>query len=309
MPFDAYLVTPNLQFSFDMHLSESLSVSTIVGGGYGLKNATYAELESPTYGVAPDAYRYLSSILAGVQYAPIYAKMNLNGARVVHYDVYGTARGGITLEQSVIPSGGIAVAPTVSLGIGTRFFWGDKYAIRVELRDDCVIERRKLTASTHFKQNANITVGFTMLSPVKGETIMKRPILQTLCVALALVCQTPSWAAPTTAEESASDVPEVTLKELTDEERTALFQGYDEAIKRGQKTSAADALLPILDDPELGLEHGDAWVKMGTLLVEFDMEYSALLAFGNAVNADPTTGAQKVSDAIALAKNWATSVS
>ena len=37
MPFDAYLVTPNLQFSFDMHLSESLSVSTIVGGGYGLK--------------------------------------------------------------------------------------------------------------------------------------------------------------------------------------------------------------------------------------------------------------------------------
>ena len=169
MPFDAYLVTPNLQFSFDMHLSESLSVSTIVGGGYGLKNATYAELESPTYGVAPDAYRYLSSILAGVQYAPIYAKMNLNGARVVHYDVYGTARGGITLEQSVIPSGGIAVAPTVSLGIGTRFFWGDKYAIRVELRDDCMIERRKLTASTHFKQNANITVGFTMLSPVKGK--------------------------------------------------------------------------------------------------------------------------------------------
>lgn len=169
MPFDAYLVTPNLQLSFDLHLSESLSVSTVVGGGYGLKNATYAELESPTYGVAPDAYRYLSSLLAGIQYAPIYAKMNLNGARVVHFDVYGTARGGITLEQSVIPNGGIAVAPTVSLGLGTRFFWGDKYAIRVELRDDCMIERRKLTASTHFKQNANVTVGFTMMSPVKGK--------------------------------------------------------------------------------------------------------------------------------------------
>jgi outer membrane beta-barrel protein len=169
MPFDAYLVTPNLQVSFDIHLSESLSISTIVGGGYGLKNGTYAELESPTYGVAPDAYRYLASVLAGVQYSPIYAKMNLNGARVVHFDVYGAARGGVTLEQSVIPAGGIAVAPTVSLVIGTRFFWGERYAIRVEIRDDALIERRKLTSSTHFKQNANLTVGFSMLSPVKGK--------------------------------------------------------------------------------------------------------------------------------------------
>ena len=169
MPFDAYLVTPNLQFSFDLHLSESLSISTMVGGGYGLKNATYAELESPTYGVAPDAYRYLSSILAGVQYAPIYAKMNLNGAKVVHFDVYGTARAGVSLEQSVIPKGGFAVAPTISAGIGTRFFWGERYAIRVEIRDDCMIERRKLTQSTHFKQNANVSVGFTMMSPVKGK--------------------------------------------------------------------------------------------------------------------------------------------
>jgi outer membrane beta-barrel protein len=167
MPFDAYLVTPNIQASFELHLSESLSVSTSVGGGYGLKNATYAELESPTYGVAPDAYRYLASMLGGVQYAPIYAKMNLNGAKVVHFDVYGAARGGITLEQSVIPKGGIAVAPTVSLGVGTRFFWGERYAIRVELRDDALIESRKLTNTVHFKQNANLTVGFTMLSPVK----------------------------------------------------------------------------------------------------------------------------------------------
>lgn len=167
MPFDAYLVTPNMQFSFDMHLSESLSISTMVGGGYGLKNATYSTLESPTYGVAPDAYRYLASALAGIQYAPIYAKMNLNGARVVHFDVYGSARGGISLEQSVIPNGGIAIAPTISLGIGTRFFWSERYALRVEIRDDCMIERRKLTQSTHFKQNANVSVGFTMMSSVK----------------------------------------------------------------------------------------------------------------------------------------------
>jgi outer membrane beta-barrel protein len=167
MPFDAYLVTPNLQVSFDMHLSEDFSISAVAGGGYGLKNGTYAELESPAYGVAPDAYRYLSSALVGATYSPIYAKMNLNGAKVIHFDVYGTARGGVTIEQSVIPKGGIAVAPTISLGLGTRFFWGSKYALRVEIRDDAMIERRKLTATTHLKQNANITVGFSFLSPVK----------------------------------------------------------------------------------------------------------------------------------------------
>lgn len=132
---------------------------------------------------------------------------------------------------------------------------------------------------------------------------MKWPTKQTLCVALALLCHTPSWSAPNSESESGEELaPEVTLKELTDDERVALFQGYEDALKSGQKTSAADALLPILDDPELALEHGDAWVKMGTLLAEFDMEYSALLAFGNAINADPATGAQKVSDAISLAK-------
>ena len=41
--------------------------------------------------------------------------------------------------------------------------------IRVELRDDLLIERRKLTQTTHFKQNANITIGFTMLSAVKEK--------------------------------------------------------------------------------------------------------------------------------------------
>ena len=167
MPFDAYLFTPNLQLSFNYHLREALSISAFVGGGYGLKNGTYTLLESPRYGVAPDAYRYLSSVLAGVEYAPIYAKMNLNGARVVHFDVYGTARLGVSLEESVLEGGGLAVAPTLSLGFGTRFFVGSRGAVRFEVRDDAMVERRGTTETTHFKQNVNITLVFSFLSPVK----------------------------------------------------------------------------------------------------------------------------------------------
>lgn len=164
MPFDAFLVTPNLQVSVDLHQSEKVAISVLAGGGYGIKNGTARTLESPTYGVAPFAYRYLASALVGVQYAPIYAKMNLGGAKVMHFDVYFAARGGASLERSVIPDGSFALAPTVSPGIGTRFFLDETTSLRVELRDDVLLERRSLTSSWAIKQNAGVTIGVTKLS-------------------------------------------------------------------------------------------------------------------------------------------------
>jgi outer membrane beta-barrel protein len=171
MPFDAYLFTPNGQISFNHHFTDTLSLSVVAGGGYGLKNATFKELESPAYGAAPYAYRYLGSVLAGVEWAPVYAKMNLNGARVVHYDVYLAGRAGVSNEQSVIPldEGGISVGPTLSPGIGARLWLAERSALRIELRDDLQIQRRSVTASTHLKQNANISLGFSILSPPKGR--------------------------------------------------------------------------------------------------------------------------------------------
>ncbi len=121
MPFDALLTTPNLQLTVDRHLSESLSIGGGLGVGYGLKNSMYRELESPLYGVAPDAYRYLASARVGAQFAPIYAKMNVGGKKIVHYDVYGGAHLGAAIEQSVIPGGGIAVAPALSLSRNSVF--------------------------------------------------------------------------------------------------------------------------------------------------------------------------------------------
>ncbi|MCB9678838.1 MAG: hypothetical protein H6737_27295 [Alphaproteobacteria bacterium] len=164
MPFDAFLVTPNAQFSFDLHKSDRFSYGLLVGGGYGLQNVTSRTLGSPTYGVIPYAYRYLASALVGFQAAPIYAKMNLNGAKVIHFDVYFAGRGGVTLERSIVPDGSFAVAPTLSPGLGTRFFLGPKSALRVELRDDVLLEYRALTDKWAIKQNAGVTVGITMFS-------------------------------------------------------------------------------------------------------------------------------------------------
>jgi outer membrane beta-barrel protein len=169
MPFDPYLTTPNAQLSFTRHLTNQIGFSTVVGGGFGFKTNVYKLLESPTFGVAPYAYRYLGAILAGVEYAPIYAKMNLNGARVYHFDLYGVARAGLTVEQSVLPDGDLAFGPTLSPGLGMRLFVGDNTALRVEFRDDVLIERRAITQSTHVKQNANVSFGLVFLSKVEGR--------------------------------------------------------------------------------------------------------------------------------------------
>lgn len=168
MPFDPLVTTPELQISFDKHLSEEVSVSVLVGGGYGMKTARYRELEEPPVGVAPYAFRYLASALAGVEWSPVYAKAALGGKKVVHFDIYGVARGGATLEQSVIPGGGITVAPTVSLGIGSRVFTGKSGAIRIEFRDDLMVQYRKATSSWNFKQNAGFTIGYSMFLGQKG---------------------------------------------------------------------------------------------------------------------------------------------
>lgn len=167
MPFDAYLTTPNAQLSFVHYFDEKVGLTIVAGGGWGFKTAVYRKLESPAFGVAPYAYRYLGSALAGLEWSPVYAKLNWNGGRILHFDVYLPLRLGATVEQSVIPSGGMAFGPTLSPGIGGRFFLGQRTALKLELRDDLVVEYRSLTDSLEFKQNANVTLGLGFLSAVK----------------------------------------------------------------------------------------------------------------------------------------------
>ncbi len=167
MPFDAYVTSPNVQLSYNQHLSDTLSVSVMAGGGYSFKTSVYKKLESPAYGVAPYAYRYLASALGGVEWAPVYAKMNVNN-RIIHFDAYLAGRAGVTLESSILPGGGTPIAPTLSPGIGLRLFLNQGTALRTELRDDLMLQSRALTGNMAFKQNANVTVGLTFLSGSKG---------------------------------------------------------------------------------------------------------------------------------------------
>ena len=96
--------------------------------------------------------------------------MNWMGRTVIHHDVYGTASLGASLEQAVLPDHAMAVAPGLGLGVGMRFFVNDKMTLRVQLKDDILVEYRAKTAESQgvfIKQNAAITAGITLLGKRK----------------------------------------------------------------------------------------------------------------------------------------------
>ncbi len=75
IPFDRYTTAPLGRLTYGQHRSETFGWEVQVAGGYGLPNGTYRELNSPEYGVQPEAYRFLGSALGGVSWSPVYAKL------------------------------------------------------------------------------------------------------------------------------------------------------------------------------------------------------------------------------------------
>ena len=85
---------------------------------------------------------------------------------ILHHDVYLLGGGGITIEQSFMPDKDMSYSPTLSLGLGTRVFLSGGQLIRLQLRDDIMIQSRAKTEDTqgsYFKQNALVSVGYTLL--------------------------------------------------------------------------------------------------------------------------------------------------
>ena len=163
MPFDTYTTTPVVALRGVKHLSEEMAAEIELSGGYSLKNHNYKLLETPAYGIQPDAYRFLGGVMADVQWSPVYAKLNWMGKNVIHHDIYGIAGLGGALEQAMMPDGTMSFSPGGGLGVGMRFFLGDGKVIRIQLRDDLLAQKRAKTDDWFLKQNVSLTVGFSKL--------------------------------------------------------------------------------------------------------------------------------------------------
>ncbi len=168
LPFDPYTVAPKVELSYGRHRSDTRAFRVQLGLGYGFKTWTYRELDSPAYGKVPEAYRYLASVLGTLEWTPIYAKMALGPDRILHHDVYVPVTFGLTLEQLVEPDlagDGLkfTAAPTVGAGLGFRVFLPDGRLLRIEARDDVLLEYRPASNTMAIKQNAGIYVGLGLL--------------------------------------------------------------------------------------------------------------------------------------------------
>lgn len=85
-------------------------------------------------------------------------------------------------------------------------------------------------------------------------------------------------------------------------EREEVFRTYRENLEVGQKARAADALVAIVQDEEAEPFHPEAWSRLGTVLVELDLRYGALVAFSHALYADiDAGGSEAIVSAIELA--------
>jgi hypothetical protein len=95
--------------------------------------------------------------------------MSHDGHRVYHHDIYVPVVAGLTIEQTVDPHLNasalerFAIAPTIGAGIGARIFLHDNKILRVEMRDDLMLQFRTGTGSWNFKQNISIHAGITIL--------------------------------------------------------------------------------------------------------------------------------------------------
>lgn len=170
MPFDSYTTTPAVMVTGGYHFSEELGAEVQVQGGYSLKNFTYRQLESDAYGIQPDAYKHIVGLSADAIWSPIYAKFSWRGKKVVHHDVYGLAGAALAIEQAFMPDAATTASPGVSLGVGMRFYLSQDSMLRVQLRDDVLVQQRVKTADsqgTFLKQNVLLTVGYSRLTKAK----------------------------------------------------------------------------------------------------------------------------------------------
>ena len=165
--FEPWMVAPKVEIGFGKHMSETLGWQLAVSGGYGIGTSAYREVSGVAYGIAPEAYRYLAEVTAGVTWSPIYGKMNWQGQRILHNDVYVPIVGGLTVEQLAWGEKYLSFAPTVGVGVGMRVFQGDNAAIRLEIRDDVILQNRKQSGTMKVKQNVGIHVGFSRLGEKK----------------------------------------------------------------------------------------------------------------------------------------------
>jgi outer membrane beta-barrel protein len=142
-----YTVHAGIAAELAYHLRENLAAQ--IGASYnaiahqsGLTEELAAKVDQQP--LAANALLLQADVLAGLELMPIYGKISIFGGKVLRLGLYVNAAVGAAKTQLQLrpadSNGGRAFGdtgfrPEAALGIGTRIFAGDRFTIRLELRD------------------------------------------------------------------------------------------------------------------------------------------------------------------------------
>jgi outer membrane beta-barrel protein len=165
-PWDSYVGGLMLGFNATINPSEKVGFEFAVQGGYGWGNGHWNDvtfLGTSSGGnltsLGSDASRQLVGGYANVVWSPIYAKLAWGGAKVLHFDVYGTLGGHGYLAQRVEADGGFRALAGPSVGIGIKLFVSQKVIVKFDLRDHISLETRTYTGKFTARNNFQFGIG------------------------------------------------------------------------------------------------------------------------------------------------------
>ncbi len=134
------------------HFSEALAFEFAGSGGFSVdreeKRTLFDEFQIYT-----QIFRTLFSAEGSLQYTPMYGKWQLPSGKLIYFDTYISAGGGITgidwqysdfcvadkdpttQQELPVPTNRVATYPTIAVGLGQRYFIEKDLALKWDLRN------------------------------------------------------------------------------------------------------------------------------------------------------------------------------
>ena len=175
LPADAFTVGLSAGLSAAYHLSEGLAVEV---AAHGIRSSASQEAETLAEfsNIQVDSFSPTAIVQANLQWSPIYAKLNLMGQAVVHYDIYFSGGAGAFLAERTLVAGAETAdgetpipdrnnAASINFGTGQRFFFdmvGRSGVLRLEARDH-LYRVDNPDGSAWTKHNLHLTCGVGVL--------------------------------------------------------------------------------------------------------------------------------------------------
>lgn len=173
LPADVYVFSTSLGAQGTLHLNERLGLELNAQYSWGFE--TYASRTLREQGIRVDAWSPLTFVTLDAVYAPIYAKLNLMGQQILHFDVAVVGGAGLfvserTLYNDVNAADGAArFSQPVSLNAGLlhRYYvriLGHACAVRLDARDHLTL-MQTLDGAFWLKHNLLLGLGFSTFLP------------------------------------------------------------------------------------------------------------------------------------------------